>query len=81
MTKNRETHGKTVRVGRSAVFFKSCIFMVNMNLNKTILQSLYIIFRLFLLFSQEVPTTQPKYKLETVYSLTIYKRSTICLKL
>ena len=46
------------------VLFKSCIFMVNMNLNKTILQSIYIIFRLFLLFcwSQEVPTTQPKTK-------------------
>ena len=31
------------------VLFKSCIFVVNMNLNKTILQSIYIIFRLFLL--------------------------------
>ena len=33
------------------VLFKSCIFMVNINLNKTILQSIYIIFRLFLLFA------------------------------
>ena len=32
------------------VLFKSCIFVVNINLNKTILQSIYIIFRFFLLF-------------------------------
>ena len=36
---------------RSTVLFRSCIFMVNMNLNKTILQSNMLCFRLFLLFA------------------------------
>ena len=39
------------RFGSFTVLFKSCIFMVNMNLNKTMLPSIYIVFRLFLLFA------------------------------
>ena len=71
------------------VLFKGCIFMVNINLNKTILQSIYIIFRFFLLFvclkKFERPTANDSTKIQTrdglFNSLTIYKRSTICLKL
>ena len=35
----------------SKFLFKSCIFMVNMNLNITILQFIYIISRFFLVFA------------------------------
>ena len=39
------------RFGSFTVLFKSCIFMVNMNLNETILPSIYIVSRLFLIFA------------------------------
>lgn len=45
--------GRTIwRTTRNfTVFSKSCIFMINMNLNLTILQSIYLIFLFFLLFA------------------------------
>ena len=39
------------RFGSFTVLFKSCILMVNMNLNETILPSIYIVSRLFLIFA------------------------------